>query len=157
MVNISFIFDSHPLVHGQKWMGEPGGLLSMGSHRGGHNWSDLAAITHTHTHTHKHTHIYIYIERERERDTYMGFPGSASGKEPACQCRKHKRHRLDPWIGKIPWRRAWQSTPVFLLQNPKDRGAWLATVHRVAKSQKWLKWLGTHAHTYIYTYTHGNI
>ena len=21
---------------------------------------------------------------------------------------------LDPWVGKIPWRRAWQSTPVFL-------------------------------------------
>ena len=27
----------------------------------------------------------------------------------------HKRHRFDPWVGKIPWRRAWQSTPVFLL------------------------------------------
>ena len=22
---------------------------------------------------------------------------------------------LDPWVGKIPWRRAWQPTPVFLL------------------------------------------
>ena len=26
----------------------------------------------------------------------------------------HKRHRLDPWIGKIPWRRELQLTPVFL-------------------------------------------
>ena len=25
-----------------------------------------------------------------------------------------KRHRFDPWVGKIPWRRAWQPTPVFL-------------------------------------------
>ena len=25
-----------------------------------------------------------------------------------------KRHRLDPWIGKIPWRRAWQPPPVIL-------------------------------------------
>ena len=24
------------------------------------------------------------------------------------------RHRFDPWVGKIPWRRAWQATPVFL-------------------------------------------
>ena len=24
------------------------------------------------------------------------------------------RHRFDPWVGKIPWRRAWQPTPVFL-------------------------------------------
>ena len=38
----------------------------------------------------------------------IGFPGSASGKEPACQCRRHKRPGFGPWIGKIPWRRAWQ-------------------------------------------------
>ena len=44
----------------------------------------------------------------------MDFPGGASGKEPACQCRRHKRHGFDPWIRKIPWRRAWQPTPVFL-------------------------------------------
>jgi len=25
-----------------------------------------------------------------------------------------KRRRLDPWVGKIPWRRAWQPPPVFL-------------------------------------------
>ena len=42
------------------------------------------------------------------------FPGSTSGKEPACQCRRHKRCRFSPWVRKIPWRRAWQSTPVFL-------------------------------------------
>ena len=24
------------------------------------------------------------------------------------------RCRFDPWVGKIPWRRAWQHTPVFL-------------------------------------------
>ena len=32
-------------------------------------------------------------------------------KEPTCQCR---RHRFDPWVGKIPWRREWQPTAVFL-------------------------------------------
>ena len=44
----------------------------------------------------------------------MGFPLGASGKEPTCQCRRHKRHRFNPWVRKIPWRRAWQLTPVFL-------------------------------------------
>ena len=39
-----------------------------------------------------------------------GFPGSASSKEPACQCR---RLWFDRWVGKIPWRRAWQPTSVF--------------------------------------------
>ena len=42
------------------------------------------------------------------------FPGGASGKEPACQCKRPKRHKFDPWIRKIPWRRAWLPIPVFL-------------------------------------------
>ena len=44
------------------------------------------------------------------------------------------RPMLDPWVGKIPWRRAWQPIPVFLLENPMDRGAWWATVHAVSES-----------------------
>ena len=43
-----------------------------------------------------------------------GFPGGTGAKEPACQCRRRKRCRFDPWVGKIPWRRAQQPTPVFL-------------------------------------------
>ena len=43
-----------------------------------------------------------------------GFPGSTSGKEHACQCRRLKITRFNPWDRKIPWRRAWQPTPVFL-------------------------------------------
>ena len=41
----------------------------------------------------------------------MGFPGGASSKEPSCQC---KRYGFEPWVGKIPWGRAGQPTPVFL-------------------------------------------
>ena len=37
-----------------------------------------------------------------------------SSKEFACQGRRHKRCRFDPWVGKIPWRRERQPTPVFL-------------------------------------------
>ena len=43
-----------------------------------------------------------------------GFPGDASGREPSCQCKRHKRRGFNPWVGKIPWRREWQPTPVFL-------------------------------------------
>ena len=45
----------------------------------------------------------------------LGFPGGTSGKESTCQYRRHKRPRFDPWVRKIPWRRKWQPTPVFLL------------------------------------------
>ena len=30
--------------------------------------------------------------------TVQGFPGGASGKEPSCQCRGHKRHKVNPWV-----------------------------------------------------------
>ena len=43
-----------------------------------------------------------------------GPPRRCSGKEPACQCGKQQRHRLDPWVGEIPWRKKWQPTPVLL-------------------------------------------
>ena len=43
-----------------------------------------------------------------------GFPRGAGGKESTCQCRRLKRHRFDPWVGKIPWSRKWHPTPVFL-------------------------------------------
>ena len=45
------------------------------------------------------------------------FPRWLSGKESACQCRRHRRLRLSPWVGKIPWSRKWQTTPVFLPGN----------------------------------------
>jgi len=43
-----------------------------------------------------------------------GFSGGASGKGPACQCKRRKRHRFNLWVRKIPWGRAWQPTLVFL-------------------------------------------
>ena len=61
--------------------------------------------------------IRTMIERQTRRDG-LGFPGGASGKESACQCRRHKSRRFDPWVGKIPWRRAWQPTPVSLPGEP---------------------------------------
>ena len=40
---------------------------------------------------------------------------TGSGKEPACRCRRHKRHRFHPWVGKVPWRRAQQPTHCSIL------------------------------------------
>ena len=40
-----------------------------------------------------------------------GFPGSSAGKESACNA---GGPGFNPWVRKIPWRRAWQPTPVFL-------------------------------------------
>ena len=53
--------------------------------------------------------IYFILD-----SVYIGLPQWLNGKESACQCRKHRRHRFDSWVGKIPWRRKWQPMPVFL-------------------------------------------
>ena len=47
-----------------------------------------------------------------------GLPILFSGKESACQCR---RHRFNPWVRKIPWRRKWQPIPAFLPRKPHGR------------------------------------
>ena len=62
--------------------------------------------------------------------TVLGFPAGASGKEPSYQCKRHKRCGFDPWVGKIPWRRAFSS--ILSWRIPMDRGAWQATDHGVA-------------------------
>ena len=56
--------------------------------------------------------------------TLWVFPVGTSNKEPTCQCRRHKRCGLDPWVGKIPleegmaihssildWRIPWTKEP----------------------------------------------
>ena len=54
------------------------------------------------------------------------FPWWLSGKESTCQCR---RCGFDLCSRKIPWRRKWQATAVFLSRESMDRGAWWATAH----------------------------
>ena len=60
------------------------------------------------------------------------------------QCR---RPGFDPWVGKVPWRKEWQPTPVFLPGESHGRGAWRATVHGVAKNRTQLGESNTHTHT----------
>ena len=67
--------------------------------------------------------------------TTMGFPGSSAGKDSACWCKRYRRCGFDPWVGKIPWRRAWQTTlfnappaqPVGLCPSSRDKAKPLYT------------------------------
>ena len=64
------------------------------------------------------------VQGSRDVDTWWiqrvsrWIPGSSSGKEPTCQCRSRKRRGLSPWVEKIPWRKKWQPTLVFLPGEP---------------------------------------
>ena len=88
---------------------------SLGLQRFGHDWS----------------YIYIYkciYKRQREWNRHrergssdftrvkckFSFLVGANGKESACQCRRCKRHEFDLWVEKVPWRRKWQPSSVFL-------------------------------------------
>ena len=64
------------------------------------------------------------------------LPWWLSDKESAWYAGDHlqcKRHGFNPWVRKIPWRRTWQPTPVFLPGNPMDRGAWHTAVHGIVE------------------------
>ena len=100
-----------------------------------------------------------------QSDWSWSFPGGSDGKETVCKIEDPLR--FNPWVRKIPWRRTWQPTPVFLLgeshrqrtrlgygpqscregngtplqssclESPMDGGAWWAAVHGVTKSWTW--------------------
>jgi len=74
-----------------------------------------------------------------------GFPGGASGKEPACHFRRLKRRRFSfPGLGKYAGGGYGNLLQYSFLENPMGRGAWQATVYRVAKSRTQLKQLSMH-------------
>ena len=79
----------------------------------------------------------------------MGSPGVTGGKEPACQCTRHKRREFDPLSGRSPGEGNGNPLQYSCLENPMDRGAWKATVHGAAKSQTRLKRLSTQEYILI--------
>ena len=87
------------------WTEKPGGLQSVGSQRVRH---DLVT---------KHiAHIDLNNDQNDQCAIKKGagllkFSKMSLAFQDACQCR---RCRFDPWVRKIPWKRKWQPTPVFL-------------------------------------------
>ena len=65
-----------------------------------------------------------------------GLPRCLSGKESTCQCKRHRTFDFDPWVGRIPWRRQWQPTPVFLPGESQGQRRLLGGLQSL-ESQKW--------------------
>ena len=78
---------------------------------------------------------------------HCGLPKWFSGKEPTCQCR---RCRFDPWIRKIPWRRKWQPTPVFLPGKSHEQRTLTGYSLRGRIQWDMTKQLSTHTDTPLY-------
>ena len=103
-------------------------------------WSDL--------------HTYLNLAEQQHYLTffilYCSFPGGASGKEPACQC------RVDVWdagsilgSGRSPGGQHCNPLQCYCPENPMDRGAWWVAVHRVTESETWQKQLSKHSHSWL--------
>ena len=91
------------------------------------------------THIHVHMYIYIYIR---------GLPGASVVKNLPAIPETCRRRRFDAWVAKIPWRRKWQPTPVFLSReshgqrNLGDYSPWGLRVRH--------NWATEHTYTHIY-------
>ena len=86
-------------------------------------------------------------------DWVMGFPGGAKGLKEKnkqtnthLQCRRLRRPRFNPWVGKIPWRRAWQPTPVFFPGESQGQRS-LAGYSPWGCKESELQQLNTHTHS----------
>ena len=69
----------------------------------------------------------------------------AGGKEPVCQSKRHKRCGFEPWVGKIPWKRKWQLTPVFLPGESHGQRS-LVGLHTVHRGRRVRHDWATHTH-----------
>ena len=82
----------------------------------------------------------------------VGFPRWLSSKELFCQRSGHRKCGFDSWVGKIPWRRKWQLTPVFLpgeshgQRSQVDYSSWGCKESDVTEQLS--------LHEYIYILTH---
>ena len=77
-------------------------------------------------------------------------PGEGNGNPLQFSCRRLKRHGLDLWVGKIPWRRAWQPTPIFLHEKSHGQSSLAGYIdHKVAKIRTQLKQLSAHTNMMI--------
>ena len=81
--------------------------------------------------------LVVYFYNNSNQDLlHTSWPCScmAHGKESTCQYERGKRCGFDPWVGKIPWKKKWQPSLVFLPGKSMDTGAWWAIAHGVTES-----------------------
>ena len=83
--------------------------------------------------------MMIFLDCLGGFDIIMGLPRWLSGKESACQ---NRRLGFDPCVRKIPWKRKWQPTPVFLLGKiPRTEEPGMLELQRFKGLQRFKKFL----------------
>ena len=91
---------------------------------------------------------------EAECTVARGFPGGSVEEESSCQCRRCRRLKFSAWVRKIPWKRKWQPTLVFLPLEFHGQRSLMGYVHRITQSLTCLKRLSSRAHMHTRTHVH---
>ena len=82
---------------------------------------------------------------QRSLVSWLGkLPRWLSCKECACQCKRLKRHRFNPWVRRILWKRAWHPIPVFLPGESHGQRSLVGLHSMGLQSRTQLKWLSTY-------------
>ena len=82
----------------------------------------------------------------------LSFPGGSGIKESACQCRRRRRHGFDPWVRKVPRRRKWQPTPVFLPGESHGQRSLVGYSPCGYKELNMFEWLSMHSQVFLHCY-----
>ena len=84
----------------------------------------------------------------------IGYPLQCFGASLAAQMVKNPPALQESWVGKIPWRRAWQPTPVFLLGESHGQRSLVGYSPWGCKESDSIEWLGTAQHIDTYSKNH---
>ena len=90
--------------------------------------------------------VKFLVELQKKNKWILGLSLWLNDKESACQCR---RYGFDSWVGKIPWRRKWQATPVFLPGESHRQTGYSPWGCKESDMTKWL------THTRVYSAIEG--
>ena len=120
--------------------GEPGGLLSMGSPRVGHDWSDLAAAAAVHS---KGDHSCVFIGRtDAKAETPILWPPHVKswliGKDSDAGRDWREEEKGSTEDDMAGWHHRLNGCKFELRELVMDREAFRAAIHGVEKSQTWL-------------------
>ena len=83
----------------------------------------------------KHRYTILFYWDVLKILNYTKKNHGANGRKPTCQCR---RCGFNPWVRKMPWRRAWQPTPILLPGKFHGWRSLVGIVHEVSKNGTWL-------------------
>ena len=105
--------------------------------------------------------VWSVFSVEETVGLFHRVPRWHSGKESACQCRKHKRCMFNPWVRKIPWSRTWQPTPVFLpgkFHGQRSLVGFSPGVHNESDMTDCMHTCArAHTHTHIHIQSYSNL